>query len=149
MLSQYKWKFASSFCNNILFRNRPSFNSKRKFKGYSVYSYSRIGSIERALEETNFRFPTVAKGSENPVGNHCQAHWIQVQDLCSINIFLVFFEHTAFHRTSISFKPRSQHLSLTSEDRAWKVSHKQSATVAGEKFANLICLQIYALFLCL
>ena len=146
MLSEYKWKFASSFCNYILLRNRPTFNSKRK--DYSVYSYSKIGSIERALEQTNFRFPTVAQGSENPVGNHCQAHWIQVKDLCSIKFFFVFFEHTAFHRTSISFKPRSQHLSLTSEDRAWKVSYKQSATVAGGTFAKLICLQIYALFLC-
>ena len=42
-------RFAASFPNKILMRYRPALNSKEKFDGYSVYSYSRIGSIERAL----------------------------------------------------------------------------------------------------
>ena len=42
-------RFAASFPNKILLRNRPEFNSKEKFDGYSVYSYSRIGSIVRVL----------------------------------------------------------------------------------------------------
>ena len=40
--------FAASFPNEML-RNRPAFHSKEKSRDYSVYSYSRIGSIERAL----------------------------------------------------------------------------------------------------
>ena len=39
-------RFAASFPNKILLRNGPAFNSKEKFDGYSVYSYSRIGSID-------------------------------------------------------------------------------------------------------
>ena len=42
--------FAASFRNKILSRNRPVFNSKEKFGGYSVYSYSRIWSVERFLK---------------------------------------------------------------------------------------------------
>ena len=42
-------RFAASFPNKMLLRNRPAFHSKEKSKGYSVYSHSRIGSIERAL----------------------------------------------------------------------------------------------------
>ena len=42
-------RFAASFPNKMLLRNRPAFHSKEKSRGYSVYSYSRIGSIERAL----------------------------------------------------------------------------------------------------
>ena len=42
-------RFAASFPNKIWLRNRPAFNSKEKFDGYSVYSYSRIGSIELAF----------------------------------------------------------------------------------------------------
>ena len=41
--------FAASFPNKVLLRNRPAFHSKEKSRGYSVYSYSRISSIERAL----------------------------------------------------------------------------------------------------
>lgn len=41
-----------SFPKKMLLRNRPAFNSKEKFDGYSVYSYSRIGSIERALSKS-------------------------------------------------------------------------------------------------
>ena len=42
-------RFAASFPKKVLFRNRPAFHSKEKSRGYSVYSYSRIGSIERPL----------------------------------------------------------------------------------------------------
>ena len=42
-------RFAASFPNKMLLRNRPAFHSKEKSRCYSVYSYSRIGSIERAL----------------------------------------------------------------------------------------------------
>ena len=42
-------RFAASFLNKML-RNRPAFHSKEKSRDYSVYSYSRIGSIERALD---------------------------------------------------------------------------------------------------
>ena len=42
-------RFAASFPNKMLLRNRPAFHSKEKCRGYSVYSYSRIGSIERTL----------------------------------------------------------------------------------------------------
>ena len=41
-------RLTASFSNRMLLRNRPAFHSKEKFRGYSVYSYSRIGSIERA-----------------------------------------------------------------------------------------------------
>ena len=41
-------RFAASFPSKML-RNRPAFHSKEKSRDYSVYSYSRIGSIERAL----------------------------------------------------------------------------------------------------
>ena len=34
----------------MFLRNRPAFHSKEKSRGYSVYSYSRIGSIKRALK---------------------------------------------------------------------------------------------------
>ena len=40
-------RFAASFANKILLRNRPAFNSKEKIDGYSVYSYSKIGSTDR------------------------------------------------------------------------------------------------------
>ena len=40
--------FAASFPNKML-RNRPTFRSKEKSRDHSVYSYSRIGSIERAV----------------------------------------------------------------------------------------------------
>ena len=43
-------RFAASFPDKTLFRNRPAFNSKEKSRGLSISSYSRIGSIERALE---------------------------------------------------------------------------------------------------
>ena len=43
-------RFALSFPNKIFLRNRPAFNSKEKFEGHSVYSYSKIGSVERALK---------------------------------------------------------------------------------------------------
>ena len=39
-----------SFPDKMLLRNRPAFHSKEKSRGYSVYSYSRIVSIERALK---------------------------------------------------------------------------------------------------
>ena len=42
-------RFAASFPNKMLLRNRPAFHSKEKSRGYSVYSYSRIGSIENTL----------------------------------------------------------------------------------------------------
>ena len=42
-------RFAASFPKKVLLRNRPAFHSKEKCRGYSVYSYSRIGSIERPL----------------------------------------------------------------------------------------------------
>ena len=42
-------RFAASFPDKILLRNRPAFNCKENSRGYFVYSYSRIGSIERAL----------------------------------------------------------------------------------------------------
>ena len=42
-------RFAASFPNKMLLRNRPAFHSKEKSRGYSVYSYSRIGSIESVL----------------------------------------------------------------------------------------------------
>ena len=42
-------RFAASCPNKMLLRNRPAFHSKEKSRGYSVYSYSRIGSIERTL----------------------------------------------------------------------------------------------------
>ena len=42
-------RFAALFPNKMLLRNCPAFHSKEKSRGYSVYSYSRIGSIERAL----------------------------------------------------------------------------------------------------
>ena len=48
-----KRRFAASFLNKVLLRNRPAFHSKEKSRGYSVYSYSRIGSIERALRKTD------------------------------------------------------------------------------------------------
>ena len=43
-------RFAASFPDKMLLRNRPAFNPKENSRGYSVYSYSRIGSIERALK---------------------------------------------------------------------------------------------------
>ena len=42
-------RFAASFPNKMLLRNLPAFHSKEKSRGYSVYSYSRIGSIESVL----------------------------------------------------------------------------------------------------
>ena len=42
-------RFAALFPDNIFLRNPPAFNSKEKFEGYSIYSYSRIRSIERGL----------------------------------------------------------------------------------------------------
>ena len=42
-------RFAASFPGKILWRNGPAFSSKEKSRGYSVYSYSTIGFIERAL----------------------------------------------------------------------------------------------------
>ena len=42
-------RFAASFPNKMLLRNRPASHSKEKSRGYSVYSYSRIGSIESVL----------------------------------------------------------------------------------------------------
>ena len=42
-------RFAASFPNKMLLRSRPAFHSKEKSRGYFVYSYSRIGSIESAL----------------------------------------------------------------------------------------------------
>ena len=41
-------RFAASFPSKML-RNRPAFHSKEKSRDYFVYSYYRIGSIERAL----------------------------------------------------------------------------------------------------
>ena len=43
-------RFAASFPDKKLLRNRPAFNPKEKSRGYSAYSYSRIGSIECALK---------------------------------------------------------------------------------------------------
>ena len=43
-------RFAASFPDKMLWRNRPAFSSKEKSRGYSVHSYSRIGSFERALK---------------------------------------------------------------------------------------------------
>ena len=43
-------RFAASFPDKILLRNPPAFNSKEKFEDYSIYSYSRIGSIKCALD---------------------------------------------------------------------------------------------------
>ena len=42
-------RFAASFPDKISLINRPPFSSKEKYRGYSVYSYSRIGPIERTL----------------------------------------------------------------------------------------------------
>ena len=42
-------RFVASFPDKILLRNPPAFNSKEKFEDYSIYSYSRIGSIKRPL----------------------------------------------------------------------------------------------------
>ena len=42
-------RFPASFPNKMLLRNRPAFHSKEKSRGYSVDSYSRLGSIESAL----------------------------------------------------------------------------------------------------
>ena len=42
-------RFAALFPNKMLLRNRPAFHSTEKSRGYSVYSYSRIGSVEHAL----------------------------------------------------------------------------------------------------
>ena len=42
-------RFAASFPNKMLLRDHPAFHSKEKSRGYSVYSYSRIGSIECTL----------------------------------------------------------------------------------------------------
>ena len=42
-------RFAASFPNKMLLRNRPACHSKEKSRGYSVYSYSRVGSIESVL----------------------------------------------------------------------------------------------------
>ena len=43
-------RFAASFPDKKLLRNRPAFNPKEKSRSYSVYSYSRVGSIECALK---------------------------------------------------------------------------------------------------
>ena len=48
-------RFAASFPNKMLLGNRPAFHSKEKCRGYSVYSYSRIGSIERTLRLHGFK----------------------------------------------------------------------------------------------
>ena len=53
MLSEYKEDstilFAASFHDKLLLRNRPVSISKEKSRGYSVYFYPRIGSMERAF----------------------------------------------------------------------------------------------------
>ena len=40
-------RFAASFPEKMSLINRPPFSSKEKYRDYSVYSYSRIGPIER------------------------------------------------------------------------------------------------------
>ena len=42
-------RFVPSFPSKILLKNRPPFNSKEKFEGHSVYSYSKIGSIDYCI----------------------------------------------------------------------------------------------------
>ena len=41
-------RFVAPFPDKMLLRNRPAFSFREKSRGYSSYSYSRIGSIERA-----------------------------------------------------------------------------------------------------
>ena len=63
MLSEYKEDstilFAASLADKLLLRNRPVSISKEKSRGYSVYFYPRIGSMERAFnfvsEITSYR----------------------------------------------------------------------------------------------
>ena len=38
-------RFAASFPGKMLWRNRPVFSSKEKSRGYSFYSYSKIGFL--------------------------------------------------------------------------------------------------------
>ena len=47
-------RFTASFCDKMLLRNCPAFSSKEKIRGYSVYSYSRIVSIESAPNVARF-----------------------------------------------------------------------------------------------
>ena len=48
-------RFASSFPDEMLFRNCPTFNFKEKSRGYSVYSCFRTGSIKCTLRKWMFQ----------------------------------------------------------------------------------------------
>ena len=48
-------RISASFLIKMSWTYVPKFTSKEKFAGYSVYSYSRIASIERALKQSRER----------------------------------------------------------------------------------------------